>query len=65
MTSCPKALRGGVYDILSQGIIGLLRILIPISCNFFSGSPSPKTPTLSVLDLEQWVTDREVFPRCA
>jgi hypothetical protein len=44
---------GCVYDILAQGIKGLIRILIPISCNFFSGTPSPETPKLSVLDLEQ------------
>jgi hypothetical protein len=25
-------------DILAQGLIGLIRTLIPISCNFFSGS---------------------------
>jgi hypothetical protein len=58
-------LRVGVCDILAQGLIGLIRILIPISCNFFSGSPSPKTPKLSVLDVEQWVTDREVLLGCA
>jgi hypothetical protein len=39
-------------DILAQGLIGLIRILIPISCNFFSGSPSLKTPKLSVLSLK-------------
>jgi hypothetical protein len=33
-------LMGGVCDIPAQGLIGLIRILIPISCNFFSGSPS-------------------------
>jgi hypothetical protein len=54
-------LRGCVCDIPAQGLIGLIRILIPISCNFFFGSPSPKTPKLSVLDLERWVTDWEVL----
>jgi hypothetical protein len=58
-------LRVGVGDILAQGLIGFIRILIPLSCNFFFGSPSPKTPKLSVLDQEQWVTDREVLPGCA
>jgi hypothetical protein len=58
-------LRVGVCDTLAQGIKGLIRILIAISCNFFSGSPSLKTPKLSVLDLEQWVTDRQVLPRSA
>jgi hypothetical protein len=32
-------------DIPAQCLIGLIRILIPISCNFFSGSPSLKTVT--------------------
>jgi hypothetical protein len=32
-------LRGGVYDLLAHGLKGLIRILIPISCNFSSGSP--------------------------
>jgi hypothetical protein len=58
-------LRGGVCDILDQGLIGLIRILIPTICNFFSGSPSLKTPKLSVLGLEQLVTIREVLPGCA
>jgi hypothetical protein len=58
-------LRGGVCDIPAQGLIGLIRILISTSCNFFSGSPSLKTPNLSVLGLERWVTDREVLPGCA
>jgi hypothetical protein len=52
-------------DIPAQGLIGMIRILIPITCNFFSGSPSLKTPKLSVLGLERWVTDREVLPGCA
>jgi hypothetical protein len=52
-------------DIPAQGLIGLIRILIPTSSNFFSGSPSLKTPKLSVLGLERWVTDREVLPGCA
>jgi hypothetical protein len=52
-------------DIPAQGLIGLIRILIPISCNFFSGNPSLKTPKLSVLGLERWVTDREVLLGCA
>jgi hypothetical protein len=58
-------LRGGVCDISAQGLIGLIWILIPTSCNFFSGSPSRKTPKLSMLSLERWVTDREVLPGCA
>jgi hypothetical protein len=33
-------LRGAVCDIPGQGLIGLIRILIPTSCNFFFGSPS-------------------------
>jgi hypothetical protein len=56
-------LRRGVCDILAQGLIGLIRILIPISCNFFSGSPSLKTLKLSVLGSERWVTNREVLSR--
>jgi hypothetical protein len=40
-------------DILAQGLIGLIRILIPTSCNFFSGNPSLKTSMLSVLGLER------------
>jgi hypothetical protein len=52
-------------DIAAQGLIGLIRILIPTSCNFFSGSPSLKTPKSSVLGLERWVTDREVLLGCA
>jgi hypothetical protein len=52
-------------DIPAQGLIGLIRILISTSCNFFSRSPSLKTPKLSVLGLERWVTDREVLPGCA
>jgi hypothetical protein len=51
-------LLGGVCDIPAQGLIGLIRILIPISCNLFSESPSLKTPELSVLGLERWVTDK-------
>jgi hypothetical protein len=58
-------LKGGVCDIPAQGLIGLIRILIPISCNFFSGSSSQKTPKLSMLGLKRWVTDREVLPGCA
>jgi hypothetical protein len=54
-----------VCDIPAQGLIGSIRILIPTSCNFFSGSSSLKTRKLSVLGLEQWVTDREVLPECA
>jgi hypothetical protein len=50
-------LRLGVCDILTQGLIGLIRTLVAICCNFFSRSPSPKTPKLSVLDLEKWVTN--------
>jgi hypothetical protein len=46
-------LRLGVYDIMAQGIKGLIRILIPISGNFLSGRPLPETPKLSVLVLEQ------------
>jgi hypothetical protein len=57
-------LRGGVCDIPAQGLIGLIRILKPTSCNFFSGTPSLKTPKLSVLGLERWVTDRKVLPGC-
>jgi hypothetical protein len=52
-------------DIPTQGLIGLIRILIPTSCNFFSRIPSLKTPKLSVIGLERWVTDREVLPGCA
>jgi hypothetical protein len=52
-------------DMLTQGLIVLIRILILISCNFYSGSPSPKTPKLSVLDLKRWVTDREILLGCA
>jgi hypothetical protein len=52
-------------DIPAQGLIGLIRLLIPINCNFFSGSPSLKTPKLSMLGLERWVTGREVLPGCA
>jgi hypothetical protein len=52
-------------DIPAQGLIVLIRILISISCKFFSGSPSLKTPKLSVLGLERWATDREVLPGCA
>jgi hypothetical protein len=44
---------GGVYDIMAQGIKGLIRILILISGNFLSGRPLPETPKLSVLVLEQ------------
>jgi hypothetical protein len=58
-------LRGGVCDIPAQGLIGLIRILTPTSCNFFSGSPSLKTPKLNVLGLERSVTNREVLPGCA
>jgi hypothetical protein len=63
-------------DILTQGLIGLIRILIPISCNLFSGrSPKnskvkrawlgamgdrPGSPSLGVMG------DRpEVLPGCA
>jgi hypothetical protein len=38
----------GVYVTSQPNLIGLIRILIPTSCNFFSGSPSLKTPKLSV-----------------
>jgi hypothetical protein len=58
-------LRPSKYDIPAQGLIGLIRIPIPKSCNFFSGSPSLKTSKLSVLGLERWVTDREILPGCA
>jgi hypothetical protein len=36
-----KRMRDGC-DIPAQALIGLIRILIPISCNFFSESPSQK-----------------------
>ena len=58
-------LRGGECNTPAQGLIGLIRILIPTSCNFFSGSPFERTPRLSVLGPERWVTDREVLPGCA
>jgi hypothetical protein len=35
-------LRGGLCDILAQGSIGLIRILIPTSCNFFFRKPISK-----------------------
>jgi hypothetical protein len=60
-----RSSKGGVCDITAQGLVGLIRILMPISRNFFFGSPSKKTPKLSVLGLERWVTDREVLPGCA
>jgi hypothetical protein len=60
-----RSSEGGVCDIPTQGLIGLIRILISTSCNFFYGSPSLKTPKLSVLGLERWVSDREVLPGCA
>jgi hypothetical protein len=41
------------------------RIPIPTSCNFFFESPSSQNSKLSVLDLERWVTDREILPGCA
>jgi hypothetical protein len=50
---------------LSPRFNRLIRILIQTSCNFFFGSPSPKTPKLSMLDPERWVTGREVLPECA
>jgi hypothetical protein len=53
------------YDISAHGLIGLIRILIPTSCNFFFGSSSQKTPKFSMLGLEWWVTDRKVLPGCA
>jgi hypothetical protein len=40
-------------------------ILIPLSCNFFSGSPSTKNSTVKRAwprAISGWVTDREVFP---
>jgi hypothetical protein len=42
---------GCVCDILAQRLIGLIRILIPTSCNFFFQKPIQKS-------LERWVTDR-------
>jgi hypothetical protein len=45
-------------DIPAQGLKGLIRILIPISSNFFPEAHHKKTPKLSVLRLERWVTDR-------
>jgi hypothetical protein len=40
-------------------------ILIPLSCNFFSGSPSAKNSRVKRAwpgAISGWVTDREVFP---
>jgi hypothetical protein len=40
-------------------------ILIPLSCNFFSGSPSAKNFRVKRAwpeAISGWVTDREVFP---
>jgi hypothetical protein len=40
ITACRNLQLSWFCDILAQGLIGLIRILIPTSCNFFSGSPS-------------------------
>ena len=44
------------------------RIFIPTSCNFFSGSRSPKNSEVKRAwpgEIWGWVTDREVLPGCA
>jgi hypothetical protein len=47
-------LRGVDCDILTQGLIGFDRILIPPRYTFFFGSPTEKNSRLGVLGLEQF-----------
>jgi hypothetical protein len=71
--------RGDVPGLGTDEDVGLLRgvdcniplayrinsILIPPSCNFFSGSPPAKNPGVKRAwsgAISGWVTDREVFP---
>ena len=51
-----------------SGLNRINRILISISCNFFSGSRSPKNSEIKRAwpgAIWGWVTDREVIPGCA
>jgi hypothetical protein len=50
------------------GLNRIDRILISTSCNFFSGSSSPKNSEVKCAwpgAIWGWVTDREVLPGCA
>jgi hypothetical protein len=49
----------------SKGLNRINSILIPLSCNFFSGSPSAKNFGVKRAwagAISGWVTDREVLP---
>jgi hypothetical protein len=69
MVSLPEALATwGTYpmlDVTSPRLNRINSILIPLSCNFFSGSPSVKNFRVKRAwpgAISGWVTDREVFP---
>ena len=59
---------GDSCDTPSQGLNRINRILIQTSCNFFSGSRSPKNSEVKRAwsrEIWGWVTDREVLSVCA
>jgi hypothetical protein len=52
-------------DVTSPRLNRINSILIPLSCNFFSGSPSAKNSRVKrawPVAISGWVTGREVFP---
>jgi hypothetical protein len=54
-----------VLAVTSPRLNRINSILIPLSCNFFSGSPSAKNSGVKRAwpgAISGWVTDREVFP---
>jgi hypothetical protein len=53
-----------ICDILAQGLIGLIRILIPQRYTFFSGSPTAKNSRVQYAwpgAISGWVVDWEIF----
>ena len=49
----------------AQGLIGLIGYSYQQVATSFLEAHLLRTPRLSVLGLERWVTDREVLPGCA
>jgi hypothetical protein len=53
------------YNIPDQGLTGLIGYSYQQVATSFMKAHLERTPKLSVLGLERWVTDREVRPGCA
>lgn len=56
-----RSSKEGECNTSAQGLIRLIKIVIPTSCNFFQNS-FERTIRLSVFGPELWVTHREIFP---